>query len=53
MMEIVAPSPTKRARKPNFTLAECAVICEEAEENINIIKAKFTSDMMQLFLIYR
>ena len=35
----------KRARKPNFTPAECAVIFEEAEENINIIKGKFTSTL--------
>lgn len=45
MTEIVAPSPAKRARKPNFTLAECAVMFEEAGENINIIKGKFTSTL--------
>ena len=45
MAENVAPSPAKRARKPNFTPAECAVIFEEAEENINIIKSKFTSTL--------
>ena len=43
MAENVAPSPAKRARKPHFTPAECAVIFEEAEENINIIK--FTSTL--------
>ncbi|XP_022808767.1 t-SNARE domain-containing protein 1-like [Stylophora pistillata] len=45
MAENVAPSPAKRARKPNFTPAECAVILEEAEENINIIKSKFSSTL--------
>ena len=43
MAEHVAPSTAKRARKPNFTPGECTVIFEEAEENINIIKSKFTS----------
>ena len=32
-------------RKPNFTTAECAVIFEEAEQNIEIIKSKFTSTL--------
>ncbi|XP_044182675.1 uncharacterized protein LOC122963318 [Acropora millepora] len=31
MTEIVAPSPAKRARKPNLTLAECAVISSSSE----------------------
>ncbi|XP_068762578.1 nuclear apoptosis-inducing factor 1-like isoform X1 [Montipora capricornis] len=35
----------KRNRKPNFTAAECAVIFEEAEQNIEIIKSKFTSTL--------
>jgi len=43
MAEKVAPSPAKRAIKPNFTPAECAVIFEKAEENINVIKSKFSS----------
>lgn len=45
MAENVAPSPAKRARKPNVTPAECAVILEEAEENINSIKSKFSSTL--------
>ena len=45
MAENVAPSPAKRARKPNFTPAECAVIFEKAEENINVIKSKFSSTL--------
>ena len=45
MAENVAPSPVKRARKPNFTPAECAVIFENAEENINVIKSKFSSTL--------
>ena len=35
----------KRNRKPNFTAAECSVIFEEAEQNIEIIKSKFTSTL--------
>ena len=45
MAENVAPSPVKRARKPNFTPAECAVIFENAEENINVIKSTFSSTL--------
>ena len=45
MAENLAPSPAKRARKPNFTPAECAVIFENAEENINVIKSKFSSTL--------
>ena len=37
MAENIEPSPAKRPRKPNFTPAECAVIFEEAEENLSII----------------
>ena len=35
--------PAKRARKPNFTAAECTLLLTVAEENINIIKNKFTN----------
>ena len=35
----------KKNQKPNFTAAECAVIFEEAEQNIEIIKSKFTSTL--------
>ena len=45
MAENVAPSPAERARKPNFTPAECAVIFEKAEENISVIKSKFSSTL--------
>ena len=41
----VLPSPAKRARKPNFTPAECAVIFEKAEENLKVIKSKFSSTL--------
>ena len=34
----------KRARKPNFTAGECAIILEDAEENIHIIKNKFSNN---------
>ena len=43
MAENVAPSPAKRARKPNFTPAECNVIFEAAEENLDVIKSKFSN----------
>ena len=33
----------KRARKPNFSAAECALILQLAEENINIIRDKFST----------
>ena len=39
------PGSGKRARKPNFTAAECTVILESAEENIDIIKSKFSSTL--------
>ena len=41
--ENIESSPAKRPRKPNFTPTECAVIFEEAEENLSIIKSKFSS----------
>lgn len=41
----VLPSPAKRARKPNFTPAECAVIFEKAEENLKVIKSTFSSTL--------
>ena len=33
----------KRARKPNFSSAECALILQLAEENIETIREKFSS----------
>ena len=45
MAETIEPSPAKRPRKPNFTPAECEVIFEEAEENLSIIKSKFSSTL--------
>ena len=33
----------KRPRKPNFSTAECATILELAEENIDIIREKFSN----------
>ena len=45
MAENVAPSPAKRARKANFTPAECAIILEAAEQNLNVIKSKFSSTL--------
>ena len=43
--ENVAPLQAKRPRKSNFTPAECAVIFEEAEENLSIPKSKFSSTL--------
>ncbi len=34
---------SKRARKPNFSSAECALILQLAEENIETIREKFSS----------
>ena len=45
MAENIEPSPAKRPRKPTFTPAECAVIFEEAEENLSIIKGKFSATL--------
>lgn len=45
MAENVDPSPTKRARKPNFTAAECTVLLEAAEQHLDIIKSKFSSNL--------
>ena len=33
----------KRSRKANFTAAECALICDAAEQNLSVIKNKFSS----------
>ena len=41
----IEPSPAKRPRKPNFTPAKCEVIFQEAEENLSIIKSKFSSTL--------
>ena len=38
-------SGQKRARKPNFIATECAIILEAAEENIHIIKSKFSNNV--------
>ena len=35
----------KRNRKPNFTAAECALICEAAEQNLAVIKTKFSTTL--------
>ena len=43
--ENVEPLQAKRPRKPDFTPAECAVIFEEAEENLSILKSKFSSTL--------
>ena len=45
MAENIEASPAKHPRKPNFTPGECAVIFEEAEENLSIIKGKFSSTL--------
>lgn len=34
--------PAKRARKPNFTVAECTLLLTIAKENINNVNSKFT-----------
>ena len=41
MAENIEPSLAKRSGKPNFMPEECAVIFQEAEENLTIIKASF------------
>ena len=35
----------KRSGKPNFTAAECALICDAAEQNLSVIKSKFSSTL--------
>jgi hypothetical protein len=35
----------KRARKPNFSAAECTLILKLAEENIGVIREKFSSTL--------
>ena len=35
--------PNKRVRKPNFSSTECTLILELAEENLEIIREKFSS----------
>ena len=41
----MAENKRNRNRKTNFTAAECTVTFEEAEQNIDIIKSKFTSTL--------
>ena len=43
--KLKAMAENETNRKPNFMAAECAVIFEEAERNIEIIKSKFTSTL--------
>lgn len=45
MVENVDLSPTKRARKPNFTTTECTLLFEVAEQHLDITKTKFTLTM--------
>ena len=45
MAENTEPSLAKRPGNPNFMPAECAVIFQEAEENLSIIKSKFSSTL--------
>ena len=45
MAENIDPSPAKHPGKPDFMPAECAVIFEEAEENLSIITSKFSSTL--------
>ena len=40
---MAAEENKKRNRKANFTVAECSVILEEAEKNIDVIKSKFSN----------
>ena len=35
----------KRARKPNFSSAKCALILQLAEENISVIREKFSTNI--------
>ena len=35
----------KRARKPNFTAAKCVIIMQAAEENLDVIKNKFSNTL--------
>lgn len=45
VVENVEPLPAKRPRNPNFMPAECAIIFEDMEENLSIIKSKFSSTL--------
>jgi len=45
MAENVDPSPPKRAKKPNFTAAECTLLLEAAEQHLDVIKSKFSSTL--------
>ena len=45
MAENIEPSLAKRPGKPNFMPAKCAVIFQEAEENLSIIKSKYSSTL--------
>ena len=45
MAENIEPSLAKRPGKPKFMPAECAVIFQEAGENLSIIKSKFSSTL--------
>ena len=44
--KIKTMAENKRSQRPNFSGAECTLIFEEAEQNIEIIKSKFPSTLM-------
>ena len=44
MAENIEPN-AKRARKPNFSPAECAIIFDEVCQNVDIIKSKFSNNI--------
>ena len=41
----MADSKTKRARKPNYSAAECSLILQLAEENIEVLREKFSNNL--------
>ena len=41
----MAENLNKRTRKANFSAAECALLCELAEENLEVIRSKFSSTL--------
>ena len=42
-VDVQIVNAVKRPRKPNFSTAECTTILEMAEENIDIIREKFSN----------
>ena len=42
---MASPASSCKARKPNFSTSEIAVLTEKVEENLSLIQSKFTDSV--------